>query len=169
MTYPKINYGPVCNDWVIKDYNSNDANRKMCLIGELMTLQPSPKDHSTKLSLADGCAILRLTEETTPSKFVETMRNVVQVCRDSDIRRLLVDARGLSGPAFSTYDRVKTTLQVLTFWDRKIRMAMVLVKKHEDDAPNSLARYQFMPISTFTDEEKALAWLWQKADSEETA
>jgi hypothetical protein len=124
---------------------------------------PLSDDGTPGPKLAQACAILHVSKISNPSEFVQRLKGLMKACQTAGVDKVLIDPRSRLGPQFTLAEQVYVAREILAFWESNFRLAFVFPSA-KDTIPESVAVFQLVPIRTFKDETKAVAWLWQKRE-----
>src|SRR5258708_351253 len=86
--------------------------------------------------LNEGYATFRPEGPTTVPAFLSLVEQAMKACQESGVRRLLVDARGLSHTRLAAVGFFELGSGLAAFWDPHIRLVMV-------GRPDQIDREQF--------------------------
>lgn len=112
----------------------------------------------------DGFLEVRVSGPFTLPRFKELMLKAVVATKEKRLKYMLLDVRGLEGTP-STLDRHELGRSgVENKVDFKVA-ALVTPEQAKDNFASTVARNRGVNVQTFTDRDKALAWLLGKGDS----
>jgi len=104
------------------------------------------------------CAHFRPVGATSPVLLLTTLKSAMEACQAAGLKKILINTHGLSGPDFTNFERLETSLKIFSFWDRSIKLAFVYPAIPGEFA-TALAYQQGLSVNLFNDEAPALVWL----------
>jgi hypothetical protein len=120
-------------------------------------MTPNPASVPT-YEIIGTVACFRPIGTTSPNHLIQTLQSAMVACQGAGYKKLLFNTTNLTGPEFSNFDRLETSLRIMTFWDRSIKLALVFPTT-PGEFVTALARQQGLIVNLFNAEAPALTWL----------
>jgi len=108
----------------------------------------------------EGYLLVRTSGKPEVESLAQSSAQALERARALGVRRILVDARGLTG-LLGTMDRFQLGIYFALHWDLSVRVAMVFSPETLEERKflENVARNRAVPTQFFSDTQEALAWL----------